>query len=127
MPSARQVSNMPDEAYDRQVGDNRYHILGYDNGHAGTAPVGSYEANGFGLHDMIGNVWEWCSDWYEEGYYARSTVQDPLGPSSGTHRVLRGGAFCYLPSNQRCADRFCNLPASRSHFVGFRVAMKGQR
>ena len=56
-----------------------------------TTPVGSYPANGFGLYDMHGNVWEWCQDWYEADYYAKSPAVDPPGPASGSLRVRRGG------------------------------------
>ena len=75
----------------------------YDSG--GTSPVGSYPANGFGLYDMAGNVWEWCSDWYKEDYYSESPGRDPQGPSGGQQRVMRGGSRYsgpeYLPASYR--------------------------
>ncbi len=58
-----------------------------------TTKVGSYPANGYGLFDMAGNVWEWVADWYSESYYAASPSQNPLGPDSGQYRVLRGGSW----------------------------------
>ena len=58
-----------------------------------TAPVGSFAPNGYGLYDVVGNVWEWVSDWYAEDYYARSPEVDPAGPASGLTHVVRGGAW----------------------------------
>jgi sulfatase modifying factor 1 len=56
-----------------------------------TAPVGSYPPNGFQLHDMAGNVWEWVSDWYAPNYYARAQYLNPEGPDNGLMRIVRGG------------------------------------
>ena len=86
----------------------------------GTVPVGSYPANGFGLYDMAGNVWEWCSDWYDENYYSQSPDRDPQGPSSGERRVLRGGAWNYNPRDLRASDRDRSLPDDRFNVTGFR-------
>ncbi|MCA9152949.1 MAG: SUMF1/EgtB/PvdO family nonheme iron enzyme, partial [Planctomycetales bacterium] len=63
------------------------------DGYVFTSPVGSFRANPFGLYDVHGNVWEWCSDWYSETYYAQRTLRDPKGPNSGDLRVARGGCF----------------------------------
>ncbi len=65
----------------------------YQDGHERTAPVRSFEANPWGLHDMVGNVWEWTSDWYDRHYYHRSADQDPPGSSSGDEKVKRGGSW----------------------------------
>jgi formylglycine-generating enzyme required for sulfatase activity len=87
-----------------------------------TMPVGSFPANAWGLHDMHGNVWEWCADWYGADYYAQSPTADPLGPASGQGRVLRGGSWVYLPQCCRSADRVTIAPPDRNNYSGFRVA-----
>jgi formylglycine-generating enzyme required for sulfatase activity len=86
----------------------------------GPQPVGGKIANEWGLFDMHGNVWEWCSDWY--GEYPSGSVTDPLGPSSGDSRVLRGGSWYGTAAGCRSANRGRGLPGSRNNFNGFRLA-----
>ena len=93
----------------------------YDSGD-GTVPVGSYAANGFGLYDMAGNVFEWCSDWHDDNYYAASTPRDPQGPALGELRVLRGGSWYYYPGVLRSSYRYWYRPGGRNNVVGFRCA-----
>jgi len=89
-----------------------------------TTPAGSFPPNDFGLYDMHGNVWEWCSDWYGEDYYANSPKTDPQGPDSGLARVLRGGGWGYDPQYCRSADRGRDDPVNRlGYYVGFRVVV----
>jgi formylglycine-generating enzyme required for sulfatase activity len=88
-----------------------------------TCKVGSYAANRFGLHDMHGNVWEWCLDWYGADYYAKSPAKDPAGPPEGSDRVDRGGSWGSFGSRCRSASRRGITPGYRDYYLGFRVAL----
>jgi formylglycine-generating enzyme required for sulfatase activity len=83
--------------------------------------IGQYPANAFGLYDMHGNVREWCADWYDAEYYAKSPLQDPQGPSKGIYRISRGGGFNDTPSYCRSAHRFHDRPTDKQWNFGFRV------
>jgi len=93
-----------------------------DDGYQRTAPVGSYPqgASPYGALDMAGNVWEWCQDWYDEGYYASSPQRDPQGPSSGSYRVVRGGSWFFNVRGVRAPNRLRLGPDGRSYYFGFR-------
>ncbi|MGV8120554.1 MAG: SUMF1/EgtB/PvdO family nonheme iron enzyme [Candidatus Xenobiia bacterium LiM19] len=88
----------------------------------GTVPVGSFPSgvSPCGVHDMAGNVWEWCSDRYDKDYYRSSPSRNPEGPSSGVYRVLRGGAWGNVGSDYfRCALRNRDLPDDWHYYIGF--------
>ncbi|HOC58272.1 MAG TPA: formylglycine-generating enzyme family protein [Verrucomicrobiota bacterium] len=96
-------------------------------GYPYTSPVGSFGTNGYGLYDMTGNVWEWCWDWWSDGYYSSSPGTDPRGPTSGSYRVVRGGGWHSYAGNCRSARRGSDSPGIRDAYLGFRsVRAPGQ-
>ena len=87
-----------------------------------TTTVGSYKPNDFNLCDMHGNVAEWVADWYDKDYFANSPLDDPPGPKTGTHRVVRGGSWMVPEGNSRASSRLPVSPNEVKETIGFRVA-----
>lgn len=85
-------------------------------------PVGTAKPNPFGLYDMLGNVWEWVSDWYDFDYYKKSPRENPQGPETGTLKTRRGGSMANLASYVRSASRYRGKVDHPHYILGFRVA-----
>ena len=102
------------------IGKQGEHVWISDNSDSKTHPVGQKRPNAWGLYDMLGNVWEWCADWYDEKYYASSpsVTVDPPGPPKASSRVLRGGSWVDDARGVRAACRYHNVPSNRGYNPG---------
>ena len=95
-----------------------------NDGYAVTASVGRFQANDFGLYDMLGNVWEWCEDIYASDAYSKHSRNNPIYASSGSNRVYRGGSWLNQPARVRCAYRAGREPGDALDGLGFRLSRK---
>jgi formylglycine-generating enzyme required for sulfatase activity len=109
----------------REHDENALSDYGWSDGNSGgmTHTVGGKRASAWGLYDMHGNVWEWCQDWYQADYYAKSPANDPPGPPGGSFNAFRGGSWARPTRYCRSAFRFYDWRGSRSHDLGFRVSL----
>ncbi|NLP10028.1 SUMF1/EgtB/PvdO family nonheme iron enzyme [bacterium] len=100
--------------------DMEWRVVHVADGYRFTSPVNHYTPNGFGLYDMAGNVWQWCSDWYQEDYYTHSPAVNPQGPDQGVEKVLRGGCWHSPFIDLRCSRRIHSPGWPGMSNIGFR-------
>jgi formylglycine-generating enzyme required for sulfatase activity len=112
------------KGYQYSGSNNIYEVAWFaDNSLRKTYPVGTKKANELGLHDMSGNVWEWCADWFDSDYYKKSPKTAPKGPDSGDYRVVRGGSWHDSARLCRSAYRLGFVPGFRGRDLGFRLVL----
>ena len=122
------VANIADAAFKaKDLPDWFGGTIRANDGYVFTAPVGRFAPNAFGLYDMHGNATQWCADWHDSGYYARSPKDDPVGPATGHLRVIRGGSWRDGPVNARSASRDGGCQDVPGFDHGFRVARTKER
>jgi len=121
------VSSASTTAYTYSGSDNIDAVAWYSNNSSiQTHPVGQKQPNDYGLYDMTGNVWKWCSDWYSDSYYSSNPISNPQGSSSGSYRVNRGGSWYSNAEICRVAYRNYYTPSNRNYNLGFRLALSSQ-
>lgn len=119
-PEAAKYANVADDCA-RRAGRWKT-CFNTNDGYVASSPVGRFLPNPFGLYDIIGNVEEWCGDWYSETYYQQTPQDAPQGPPSGTTKAIRGGSYVSFPGNSRQTFRDRLGPGdNRYHNIGFRV------
>lgn len=115
----------PDGEYRCNIWQGQFPVKNSEaDGYLGTCPVDAYKPNAFGLYNMSGNVWEWCADWFSPTYHQLDTRNNPLGPSTGEQKVMKGGSYlCHKSycNRYRVGARTSNTPDSSTGHMGFRL------
>ena len=115
----------PETARAQDTNPAHAHMGHVADGFRGTCPVRTYPANGYGLYNVAGNVWEWCADWFSPDHHLTAPRADPTGPARGSNRVMRGGSFlCHRSycNRYRVGARTGNTPDSSTANCGVRLA-----